>query len=270
MTSLAAAIARDSRGPTSLYLLTDSRITWVKSTERWDAGRKTFVSPGSADVFGYCGDAYFMPMALNQVLNLIACGVMDLTAATAEERHTTMLDQLKNTLGRISTKHVLDMTLFHGAREGEGMKCTFRLWRSVYKPKLKRWYDEELSIEDRSYLASVDGTGKPTVEKFEVRTSETAASGTSRAAINAFCRSLESGADPFSGGPPQLVGLWRIGIARQFGFCWKRSFYIAGMEYPLTVGREKIAWFNELFEHCDPLTGRRREGSPSHKSSLQT
>lgn len=268
MTSLAAAIARDSRGPTSLYLLTDSRITWVESTERWDAGRKTFVSPGSADVFGYCGDAYFMPMALNQVMNLIACGVMDLTAATAEERHTKVLAQLKNSLGRILTRHVLDMTLFHGAREGDGMQCSFRLWRSIYKPKLKLWHDEELAIEDRSYLARVDGSGKPTVEKFEAKASAKPASGTSRAAINAFCESLDSAEDPFSGGPPQLVGLWRIGPARQFGFCWKGRFYIAGMEYPASSSREKIRWFNEFFEHCDPQTGQRRVGSPSHKTSL--
>ncbi|MCZ7445662.1 hypothetical protein G6M17_19515 [Agrobacterium tumefaciens] len=144
-----------------------------------------------------------MPMALSQVMNLIACGVMDLTAATAEERHTTMLAQLKNSLDRISTKHVLDMTLFHGAREDDGMECKFRLWRSTYKPKLKRWHGEELAIEDRSYLARVDGAGKPTVEKFEAKASEKPASGTSRAAINAFCESLDSAAG--------LLNLWAFG-----------------------------------------------------------
>lgn len=268
MTSLAAAVSRDTHGPCALYLLTDSRITWVKPTERWDAGRKTFGSPTSADVFGYCGDAYFMPMALAQILNMVACGVINLAAATAEERHATILAQLKNSLGRIATEHVLNMTLFHGAREGEGTKSTFFLWRSVYRPKTKRWSDEKLLIEDRSYLASVDGTGKPAVEKFLSTTNETAASGTSRAAIHAFCRSLKSGEDPFSGGPPQMVGLWRIGPARQFGYYWQRRFYISGMECPSRGSREGVDWFNDLFERCDPKTGKRMEGSASHKESL--
>jgi hypothetical protein len=100
MTSLAAAIACDSRGPSALYLITDSRITWVQPTERWDVGRKTFASLVSADVFGYCGDAYFMPIALGQVLSLVASGVVDTTTASAEERHTAVLDLLKNSLGK--------------------------------------------------------------------------------------------------------------------------------------------------------------------------
>ncbi|MBG0511069.1 hypothetical protein I3J13_20010 [Agrobacterium sp. MOPV5] len=269
MTSLAAAIARDSRGPTALYLLTDSRITWIEHTERWDAGRKTFGSPVSADVFGYCGDAYFMPMALGQVLSMVACGVINLNTATSEERHSIVLNQLKNSLGRISTKYASNVTLFHGARDGEGMKSTFRLWRSVYRPAPKSWSDSELPVENRSYLAKIDGTGKATLQKFEAKMNETAASGTSRAAIHAFCKSLKSAEDPFSGGAPQMVGLWRIGSAKQFGYYWQGRFYIAGMECPNSAGRENIDWFNELFERCDPETGLRREGSANHKTSLK-
>jgi len=209
-----------------------------------------------------------MPMAIGQILNMVACGVIDLASATADKRHSTILAHLKNSLGRNGTEHVLSMTLFHGAREGEEMKSTFFLWRSVYRPKTKRWSDEKLPIEDRSYLASVDGTGKPTVEKFLSTTTATAASGTSRAAIHAFCRSLKSGEDPFSGGPPQMVGLWRIGPAQQFGYYWRRRFYVFGMECPDHTSRQGVYWFNDLFEHCDPKTGKRREESASHQESL--
>ena len=269
MTSLAAAIARDSRGPCALYILTDSRITWIEPTERWDAGRKTFGSATSADVFGYCGDAYFMPMALGQILNMAACGALDLATESAKERHSVILKQLKNSLGRIATKHVLSMTVFHGARQGKGMKSIFRLWRSTYNPQTKRWSDIELSVADRSYLAEIDGSGKATVKKFEAKTNKTAASGTSRAAIHAFCKSLRSGEDPFTGGAPQMVGLWRMGTARQFGYYWKRRFFISGMECVDSTGRKNIDWFNEFFERCDPETGRRRQGSADHRTSLK-
>jgi hypothetical protein len=268
MTSLAAAIARDSRGPCALYILTDSRITWTDPTEIWDAGRKTFGSATSPDVFGYCGDAYFMPMALSQILDMAACGALDLTTASAKERHTIILRQLKNSLGRIATKHVLKMTLFHGAREGDGMQATFRLWRSTYNPNTKRWSDNELSVADRSYLAGIDGTGKSTVQKFEAKTDKMAASGTSRAAIHAFCKSLHSAEDSFTGGPPQMVGLWRIGAAKQFGYYWNRRFFISGMECPDNTSRMNINWFNEFFERCNPETGCRLQGSADHRNSL--
>ncbi|MCA1494582.1 hypothetical protein I6F11_27245 [Ensifer sp. NBAIM29] len=189
--------------------------------------------------------------------------------ASADDRHSTVLNQLKNSLGRISTKYASNVTLFHGARDGDGMKSSFRLWQSVYRPSSKAWSDVELRIEDRSYLAKIDGTGKATVQKFEAKMVGTAACGTSRAAIHAFCKSLKSEEDPFSGGPPQMVGLWRIGAARQFGYCWQGRFYIAGMECPNIEGRENIYWFNELFERCDPRTGRRRSGSSNHQTSLK-
>lgn len=271
MTSLAAAISRDDRGPCALYLITDSRITWLSPSERWDAGRKTFPSPKSADVFGYCGDAYFMPIALSQVLNMVACGVIDLEGTSAQQRHSMILDQLKNSLGRISTKYASPVTVFHGAREGELMLSTFRLWRSEYRPALKSWItDVELPVEDRSYLAKIDGSGTTTVKKYESRISGTAAAGTSRAAIHAFCKSLQSGEDPYSGGPPQMVGLWRIGPARQFGFVWQDRFFVAGMEANKSAGRKNIDWFNDHFERCDPNTGKRRQGAPDHKTSLKS
>ncbi len=269
MTSLAAAIASDSRGPCALYLITDSRITWARPTERWDVGRKTFVSPVSADVFGYCGDAYFMPMALGQVLNMVACGVVDLTMISSEERHTAVLELLKYSLGKISTKYASAVALFHGARESEFMSSKFRLWRSEFNPSLNSWSDSELPVDHRSYLASIDGSGASKVKKYEANMATTAAAGTSRAAIHAFCESLHSGDDPFSGGAPQLVGLWRKGPAKQFGFCWHGRSFIAGMEYLNNEGHEKVDWFNNLFERCDGRTGRRMRGSSSHRSSLK-
>lgn len=269
MTSLAAAVSRDSRGASALYLVTDSRITWGDPKEHWDVGRKTFASPASADVFAYCGDAYFVPIALGQALNMVACGVVDLSSSSALERHAIVLRLLESSLARISTKHALPVYIFHGAREGDGMKCKFRLWKSEFNPTTRSWMDSELPLDDRSYLASLDGSGAVHVARWEAKVTATPAAGTSRAAIHAFCQSLHSGADQLSGGAPQLVGLWREKNAKQFGFCWHGDFYIAGMQSLSREGRENIPWFNHLFERCDGLTGRRLKGSPSHRRSLQ-
>ncbi len=267
MTSLAAAIASDSRGPSALYLITDSRITWIQPAERWDVGRKTFASLISADVFGYCGDAYFIPIALGQILNMVTYGVVDMTAASAEERHATVLKLLKTSFEKISTKYASSAALFHGARQGEFMSSKFRLWRTEFNPSQNSWLDSELAVDDRSYLASIDGSGQTSVRNYEAKMATTAAADTSRGAIHAFCQSLQAGDDPFSGGAPQLVGLWRKGPAKQFGLCWQGRSFIAGMECPNSEGREKINWFNHLFERCDGRTGLKLPGSSAHRFS---
>lgn len=58
MTSLGVALAIDARGPSAMYIITDSRISWPNGGH-WDAGQKTFVSACSPDIFGFCGDAFF-------------------------------------------------------------------------------------------------------------------------------------------------------------------------------------------------------------------
>lgn len=267
MTSLAAMVARDSRGPSSLYLITDSRITWGGSAQHWDAGRKTFASPTSADIFGYCGDAYFMPMSLGQVLSIAASKVLDLSSPEADARHRLILSLLTPSLSMMKTKHVLPMTLFHGGRDRDLMTSRFRLWRSQFDPKTMLWSDEELVVEDRSYLATTDGSGKTHVEKFERKAAKTSAAGTSRSAVHAFCTSLRSASDPFSGGAPQLVGLWRKGHAKQFGFCWNGKSFVGGMQVTSDLDCEGVEWFNHLFERCDGRTGQRLAGSPSHRST---
>lgn len=270
MTSLAAAIASDSRGPCSLYIITDSRITWDVASERWDAGRKTFCSPASADIFGYCGDAFFLPVALGQVLSLIALQVVEIQTLQSAKRHELFLELLKAAIEKVETKYISKLTLFHGARDGELMEARFRLWRSEYNPKSKAWIDEELALAyGASYFASLDGTGAAHVERFVERMETVPAAGTSRAAMHGFCQALHANADPFSGGAPQLVGLWRKGPARHFGFCWHGKSYIAGMEIPQNASHASLDWFNHLFERCDGKSGRKLKQAKAHRSSLR-
>ncbi|RWF44694.1 MAG: hypothetical protein EOS65_01500 [Mesorhizobium sp.] len=211
-----------------------------------------------------------MPMALGQVLSMAAHGVVNLSSHSAEKRHEIVLALLAKSISMIRTQYALPMTLFHGARDGEFMASKFRLWRSEIHPTSNAWSDTELVVNDQSYLAAIDGTGATHIQKFEKKVESTAAVGTSRGAIHAFCQSLHTGNDPFSGGAPQLVGLWRKGPAKQFGFCWHGKYFIAGMEVSAGVERERVEWFNNLFERCDGRTGRRIAGSSSHRPSLQT
>ena len=271
MTSLAAALSCDSRGPSALYLITDSRITWAKSTERWDAGQKTFTFPNSPDIFGYCGDAYFAPIVMGQVISIAMNKVIDFSAISSECRHKVIIDIIKESIGKVNTIYISDVTLFHGSRDECLMESRFRLWRSQYNCKSHEWIDKELVLNNgTSYLAKIDGSGASSVKKFDKKMLSTDAKGTSRAAIHAFCKSLHSGADAYSGGAPQLVGIWRKGNARQFGISWDGKGYIGGMKLPKIADYSQVDWFNHLFERCDGRTGRKLEKASNHKLSLQS
>lgn len=268
MTSLAVALASDSRGPSGLYLITDSRITWGTSSEKWDAGQKTFVSPNSPDIFGYCGDAYFIPMIMGQILNSSFSETLGLSERSASDRHTIFLNLVKSSIEKVSTSTISDLVFFHGAREDEFMDSTFHLWESTYVAKEKTWKDSKIYLDHKSYLVTLGGSGQKNIEEFQKQTKNTSEGSTSRAAIQAFCGSLEHGGDSFSGGAPQLVGLWRKGNARQFGFWWNNKRYIGGMEFPDSADHTTVSWFNKLFERCNGLDGNILPGAQPHRPAV--
>lgn len=213
MTSLAVTLSVDPRGPCALYIISDSRITWDSSEYRWDAGRKTFASARTADVFGYCGEAFFPTAMLGQVLDQVNSGLLLPEGVGAAERHAIVIEAFKAGMALRKWVKLKAFAIFHGARDGEFTKSQFHLWESKYSMK-DGWLDKKMDLNaSRSYLAHLDGSGKKVIEIRREVWVNTNAAGTSRAAIWAFCDSLRSGKDKYSGGAPQLVGIWRKGPA---------------------------------------------------------
>jgi hypothetical protein len=95
---------------------------------------------------------------------------------------------------------------------------------------------------------------------------DTDVEGTSRAAIWSFCNALHEGKDVSSGGPPQLVGIWRKGVAQSFGFWWKRHPYLSGAEVPKNANFGRVNRFNHRFERVNGRTGKRLEDAQKHKN----
>ena len=58
MTSLLAWVGVDSRHLSSIYLASDSRISWG-DVANWDFGRKLFASTKYPEIIGYVGDVLF-------------------------------------------------------------------------------------------------------------------------------------------------------------------------------------------------------------------
>jgi hypothetical protein len=265
MTSLAVSISVDSRGPCAIYILTDSRITWDNSGVRWDSAQKAFSSRYTPDIFGFCGDAFYPPSILRQILVQINSGLLFEPDINAELRHSLIKKGLETALEKRIDAQISQFSIYHGARDGEFMSSRFRLWKTDYYASTNKWYDTELIIsEGCSYLARIDGSGRNAIEQLVKSWSQSTAKGTSRAAVWSFCEALSSGCDPRSGGAPQLVGIWRKGAARNFGFIWQGRRYVAGLEVEESHLCHNILWFNELFERCDGETTVRSQDAQIH------
>ena len=70
MTSLIVWTGVDSRAPASIYIASDSRLSWG-NRDIGDFGRKVFASHRYPDILGYYGEVLFTSQVLGQVLNLI-------------------------------------------------------------------------------------------------------------------------------------------------------------------------------------------------------
>jgi hypothetical protein len=269
MTSLAISLSVDSRGPCALYIITDSRITWGNSADRWDAGQKTFSSKRFPDVFGYCGDAYFPPMILRQVTEQLDAGLLCADNADSRMRHDAFLTAMKTAISRVGGKPPrLNFTVYHGARDLCKMDSEFLLWETKYFYRDDRWTDNRKDLkQSHSYIVQVDGTGATSIELHNDRWQSTAAAQTSRSGVWAFFDSLRSKADKFSGGPPQIVGIWRINAGRPFGVVWNYWPHLAGLRATGDLSNPTVRWFDETFEPCD-AQGNRLNQNKAHPRPL--
>lgn len=265
MTSLAVTLSVDSRGPCGLYIFTDSRITWGSQSGRWDAGQKAFASSYSADVFGFCGDAFFPPSVLRQVIELIDARLLFDASASAEHRHNKAVEVFRSAIKKRFGAPIKNFSIIHGSRNEEFMASSFRVWKTQFTSQTSQteeWDDQELNLDDgQSYVAHIDGSGAATISRYVKKWDATLAKDTSRAAMWALFDALHSKSDKHSGGPPQLVGIWRKGAARQFGLIWDGKKYLCAVEVPGDSKFGCVGWFNQNFERYDGEKKKRLPGA---------
>lgn len=212
---------------------------------------------------------FFPPAVIRQFIDQVNCGVLFPESTDSEGRHRLFVQILRRAIEQQSGAPIGSFSIFHGARDAELMRSRFRLWETRAlanrKPNLMSWIDEEKDIIlDQSYFAHFDGTGASYVKKRGREWIDTNAEGTSRAAIWSFCNILHQGLDVYSGGAPQLVGIWRKGPARNFCFWWNGKPHISGSEVPIACPVNNVDCFNHRFERCDGLTGKRRSDAAKH------
>ena len=262
MTSVAAWIAVDSRGPSSAYIATDSRLTWGAS-EHWDYGRKAFASSRYPDISAYVGDVLFPSMLLSQYTDVRDA---DRTAdyLSSGDRFAKLVEACRLTHKDLPANQKRPFTIVHVSREGEGMVAAFQVRTLTYRRG--GWETECLSSDwERSTIVRAEGSGRDAVLAANERWESGESGGTSRACFSAFVDSLAKGGDAHSGGAPQLVALYRKGPGRSLGVIQGKSRFISGLPIQSSGPMPDVEWRNELFERCDGVTRRRLKGAQRHQ-----
>ncbi len=104
------------------------------------------------------------------------------------------------------------------------MDSQFRLWTLKWEP-VSGWTDTEIGLKAESVLLSALGSGHQVLTSYEAMWSEKMGR-TSRGVFGAFCDALRSGADPYTGGAPQIARLYRQGTARHIGVLHQGKRYL--------------------------------------------
>lgn len=249
MTSLVAWVGADQRGPASLNIATDSRISWGSKLS-WDVGRKAFASRTTADIFEYVGQVEFAVTVLTQIVDAIEDGFAPQDAAS---KFAWLQERAELAFKALPQDRQKDALLVFGTREGARMSSVFRLYtleltRSSVVPIC-------LDVPGISSVLVLEGSGRASVSKWQARWDSSSQGGTSRAVFSAFCDALSAASDENSGGAPQLVGLYRIGTAKTFGTFYNGSSWFNGVAVEASPSHSALPleWRNRLFERCDSL-----------------
>jgi hypothetical protein len=262
MTSLICWVGADSRGPSSAYFASDSRISWGTSSG-WDNGQKVFACTSLPDMFAYCGDVVFPYSVLNQVVAMVDRGLLYDASCSPAERRDKLEQLLQQSFSIYPAAQRQPFSVLYGTRSTEGATpAVFHLAQIDWKPQ-SGWSRAWLPIPNSSALVVALGSGTDLAKESNERWNQSDAGGTSRAVFSGFCDHLRTGADPRSGGPPQLAAIYRKGPARVVGVVTSAGKSLLGL--PIHgPGSSVIDWRNELFEVCDPVTGARAMGADHH------
>lgn len=265
MTTLLSWVSVDSRGPSALYIVSDSRITWGSQAKCWDSGRKLFACQ-SADIFGYSGDVLFPSLALGQIGDLIDHGLLWDESADARTRHSVLFQYLRCSFSRRHATPDQDFSIIHGARDGKDLKSNYSVWCIRYNAKKRTWNDFEIFFDapGNSQVLCALGSGHRVLKQEIRRWAESPQGGTARSIFSAFCDALASKRDPLSGGVPQIVTLGRKDGGKIAGFVADGICYLYGLPIEPNPALEKIEWYDDLFTRISPLTLKRLSNAQRH------
>lgn len=251
MTVLIAWAGVDARGPASLYLASDSRISWFNG-QAWDLGRKLFLTRTKAHILGFYGDVVFPSQVLAQMVDLIDSELIFASDASPSFCIQQIVESVTASLTEYPESASRDFGIVHGMRQGELMECGFHLSTVNFKNRVTGPI-QQVEIGHQSDVLVALGSGTSSFRESMDRWTRSDVGGTSRAVFSALADSIRGGQDPNTGGPPQLVVIYRKGPARACGVVWQRKRWVLGKEVGSDVNLRGTKWHNDLFEVVNPV-----------------
>lgn len=256
MTMLASWIGIDPHGPTSAYIVSDSRISWGTSVS-YDHGKKVFASLKYPEIFGYAGDVLFPSVVLTQIVEMIDRDVLITPDLTCTDKNKIIFDKLSYELTKYPMDYSADVfQILHISRDTnvkDGVYPHFHFYFLSYNKITRNWERSEEDVPKESGIITILGSGKTEFYKNYSRYQDGPNKDTSRNVYHCFIDTLGSIKDPYCGGAPQLVGVYRKpgSVGKYFGTIYNEKCYFAGTEVPKGSNYEAIEWRNDNFERCN-------------------
>lgn len=235
---------------------------------------KVFASATMPEIFGFCGDARFSALVLSQAITAIdSCYLLspDDTAAIKMKKVEQMLAMAWKTFPKMYIGY--DTTILHLSREDEGVASRFWLKEHRFSKGtngiMQSSTPQMAPLGECSRAWVVRGSGTTSVnDTIDSWNRMYKDRHTSRAVFKAFCESIRSAKDPNSGGPPQLVSLYRIGHGRPHGVIWNNSRYFQGLPTICGTQKDGVPWRNDSFEIVNQRHKSRKAGAAEHVSII--
>jgi hypothetical protein len=271
MTLLISWIGVDSRKVSSLYIASDSRVSWTSATT-FDSGRKVYGCVNHPIIIGYCGDVLFPSIVLGQVVEAADSRVLFNEGASGE----TMLAAVESMIKRAIMEYPIQLPtvaadsveFILAVRGPDGaFSCRTLLWTRA----TNAWQGAAVAFAPYSNTLVVLGSGSQNFMKKFAEYQRGNDRKTSRAAYQCLCHTLAEGRDAYCGGAPQLVGLYNKFPARRFGIIHKKKRFLHGAEIPddAELNFSGVEWRNERFEICDGATKQIMLGAQRQPNALR-
>jgi hypothetical protein len=279
MTLLISWIGVDQRKESSIYIASESRISWNsienKFTEKYDYTQKIFSCRNHPIIIGFCGEVIFPLITISQIAQLIDQGLFyNNSFDSAKKRYNLFFEFLseKRLLFPSKTKFSGSFQILFVTRDQDKMNSRFfiRLIEYSEHEGIGKWHVDEPTYNDHSEKLFTLGSGKDefliNYEKYK----NSKIRNTTRSIFQCFCDTLENIQDPACGGPPQLADLYRIQNGRNFGIIHKENRYFLGAQIDRLNEFSEIEWRNDLFERVDPQTKEILSGAQKQPNPLKS
>lgn len=263
MTSLVAWVGVDQRGPASIYIATDSRISWGAGNY-WDFGRKVFACKNYPDIFGYVGDVLFPSLILSQITNSIDENLLFDYVCSPDKKFKKIKYIIKESFKSLPENQKRPFKIAYITRLNREMRCVFYFFSLELDANLN-WKENQGVIPKKSDAIAIWGSGRKSVIQWKKRWDDSKQGSTSRAIFSSLCDSITNGTDQLSGGAPQLVCLYRIGMGKPIGVISNSKPYLFGvLVAPSKNHSELTEWRNYKFERCK-INGQILKNAKKHQ-----